>query len=1242
MRTRVSLGLLILPTLAAIALLTDPRLTAQSAPLVPYPLVFVSRQIPDQGSIYWNVPKDQPGVGPHSRFRLAAPGQLVVRNTDGTLHVLIDGGTPASTAPFNLVDVDAPEVSYDGQWIAFAGVPQSANTSDNRNPVKNPSAWRIYLIRADGTGLRRVTPDENRSAIPANMQAYDDTDPCWLPDGRLVFTSTRWPSFAQYSGVRTSNLYIANIDGSGLHRITAERNGADRPLIDPLTGRIVFSRWWRNHRMPLDSLATVADPSGGYIQKDGLSADRNLEMTGDPQYADFLFRNAWHPAVINPDGTGLAMWSGSLVNTGISGNDERNHLYGGGFSPSGELYANFFPMYNMTEAAGFGGIRKFTRASDGVTNPYTPILGITTVSTSNFAHTSPNSYGIYNSAVGYVTEPEVLPDGRVIVSRAVDYNQDYGLYVMNADGSNLTPVYDRAGTTELRARAIRPRTAPPVLAETVTQVPSLVPPTADGPYDVDGMFVFDALNVYFNAPVDSDIISAPAIGSAASIRFFIDHQRTSPGSFPNLDWPILLDEMTIKADGSVAAHAPANVPLFEQLRTSDGHVPFTNPPFQTGSGHVAGMNYGRPGATARCVGCHMGHSQVPSPATDAAAKWTNLAPGAAVTVSSTRDASQNNGVIDRRVMKGEIWRYWVAANGQSANQWVKLTFPVSIRVSAVRLYNPRPGDEAHSTLQVPSATVTLYSDAAATQPAGSQSVGALAVSGTTATFATPVVARAVRVDLGTVTGTFYGAHAAGLAEIEVIASGDITSTDPPPPTDPPTPGPPVPPTTDPPGNAPPLTPTDPPPASAVNTYFAEGASGDVFNYRLAVLNTTATDTQVYVQYLRQGAAPLTRSYVMPAHARITIAGADVPELRNASFGAIVTAIPGVIAERTMSWDTGGDMNDATTAKALGAPSMSWYLAEGNSGFFDTFILLVNPSSTMTAHASVSFFTQSGQVVQTSRDVGPNQRVTIVTADIPELLMQSFGTTVLSDAPILVERAMYFRNGQPMFVGGAAAGAVPAPATHWFLPEGQAGGFFSTFVLVANPNPSPVDLTVRYLTAAGVARTDHLTLAATQRWTVNLNDLPELNNSDVSTDISASAPVVAERSMYWPNPGPWYGSHNSLGLTELATRWGLAEGQVGGPQSASTYILLANPGTTAADVTLTFYRESALAPFTITRTVPPGTRMTIDCAAEALSNGERFGAVVSSTQPIAVEHSMYWNTGAKLWGSGSNETGIKLP
>jgi hypothetical protein len=162
---------------------------------------------------------------------------------------------------------------------------------------------------------------------------------------------------------------------------------------------------------------------------------------------------------------------------------------------------------------------------------------------------------------------------------------------------------------------------------------------------------------------------------------------------------------------------------------------------------------------------------IPVPATDEEAKWTNLAPGATVAVSSTRDATYNSGVIDRRVMKGETWRYWTGAPEQQANQWVQLTFPVPVTVRKVRLYNPRQGGEANSSVQVGAATVKLYSDTAATQQVDGGTAGGLSVSGTDVSFA-DVKVRVVRVELSQVTGTFYGARVASLGEIEVIARGE--------------------------------------------------------------------------------------------------------------------------------------------------------------------------------------------------------------------------------------------------------------------------------------------------------------------------------------------------------------------------------------------------------------------------------------------------------------------------------------
>jgi len=429
------------------------------------------------------------------------------------------------------------------------------------------------------------------------------------------------------------------------------------------------------------------------------------------------------------------------------------------------------------------------------------------------------------------------------------------------------------------------------------------------------------------------------------------------------------------------------------------------------------------------------------------------------------------------------------------------------------------------------------------------------------------------------------------------------------------------------------------PAGSAQTYYAEGAAG-FFDYRLAVLNTAAAETWLNISYLREGGTPVNRSYSIGPNRRITISGNDVAELVGTSFAAVVSGPSTVVSERTMRWRMNG-ADGATGAKALSAPSTTWFLAEGNAGFFDTYILLANPSATATT-ATVDFLLDGGGVVRRTYTLGGNARFTVWTNQIPELHLRSFATSVTSAAPILVERAMYLPGVHGPWEEGHASAAVPAGARDWFLAEGSTGDWFEMFVLIANPNPSNVTATIRYLTPAGVARTETRTLPASSRTTIQVDALPGLGATDVSVSVSASANVIVERSMYWPGvPGPWYGASNSVGITTLRTRWALAEGEVGGADGASTYVLLANPGTSTASVTLTFYRESG-APIVVTRAVAAGSRQTVAAAGVGIGSGERFGVVVDSTQPIAVERSLYWNSAGQLWKSGTNETGTPIP
>jgi hypothetical protein len=427
------------------------------------------------------------------------------------------------------------------------------------------------------------------------------------------------------------------------------------------------------------------------------------------------------------------------------------------------------------------------------------------------------------------------------------------------------------------------------------------------------------------------------------------------------------------------------------------------------------------------------------------------------------------------------------------------------------------------------------------------------------------------------------------------------------------------------------------PSGSVQTYYAEGAEG-FFDYRVAVLNTASTETWLNVSFLREGAPPVGRSYSVGGGRRMTISARDVPELNGTSFAAVVSGPSSVVSERTMRWRLNG-ADGATGAKALSAPSTTWYLAEGNAGYFDTYVLLANPAATPTV-ATVDFLLDGGGVVRRQYTLAGNARYTVWTNQIPELVTRSFATTVTAPLPILVERAMYFHGPHGAFEEGHASSAVPSGARNWFLAEGSTGDWFDTFVLISNPNASAVNATIRYLTPTGVARTEVRTLPPTSRTTIPVDQLPGLGATDVSCSITATGNIIVERSMYWPGvPGPWYGAHNSVGITTLRTRWGLAEGEVGGVDGASTYVLLANPGSVAATATLTFYRADA-DPIVVTRNVPAGSRQTVSASSIGLGS-EQFGVVVDSTQPIAVERSLYWNYQGALWTSGTNETGTPL-
>jgi hypothetical protein len=199
--------------------------------------------------------------------------------------------------------------------------------------------------------------------------------------------------------------------------------------------------------------------------------------------------------------------------------------------------------------------------------------------------------------------PAALPDGRILFSYAPGGRGDFGLYVMNKDGSRIEKVFDLLGSFELDAA--------PVVARRLRHIPSDPFASDRGASDVTasvtGSFRFHSLDVFGGSHARAGVRAAPPRTPGARIRFW----KTEPGEREGVDADsaIVIREVPIRPDGSVDEILPADTPLFEQLIDAHGKVLRS----ADGPAHVAGYNWGRHGTEVRCVGCHIGHSLAPVP-----------------------------------------------------------------------------------------------------------------------------------------------------------------------------------------------------------------------------------------------------------------------------------------------------------------------------------------------------------------------------------------------------------------------------------------------------------------------------------------------------------------------------------------------------------------------------------------------------------------------------------------------------
>ena len=407
------------------------------------------------------------------------------------------------------------------------------------------------------------------------------------------------------------------------------------------------------------------------------------------------------------------------------------------------------------------------------------------------------------------------------------------------------------------------------------------------------------------------------------------------------------------------------------------------------------------------------------------------------------------------------------------------------------------------------------------------------------------------------------------------------------------------------------------PRGFVITYLAEGATGTFFDTRLALANPTATTAHVLARYQKDDGTVVSDVRTMAPFSRLTIDVDGVGGMANVAFSSLVEADVQVVADRTMTWGTGGYGSHAERG-VLTRTATTWYLAEGAThGSFDLFYLIQNPGPAAAA-VEIAYLRPAplAPIIRTYT-VAPHSRHTIRVDDVPGLAESDVSAAIRTTnaVPIIVERAMYFTRPDQVYAGGHESAGVTAPQTRWFLAEGATGSFFNMFILLANPSPDPATVQMDYLLTSGQTVTRTHTVGASNRLTLNVAlEAPELGSANMSTVVTSTnnVPIVVERAMWWPAPGVnWQEGHNSPGEIVTGPRWAMGEGETGGAQGTQTYVLIANTSAFAGSARVTLLFEDG----TTTQKVfalPATSRTNISVQGEFPAAADRrFGALVES-------------------------------
>lgn len=188
-----------------------------------------------------------------------------------------------------------------------------------------------------------------------------------------------------------------------------------------------------------------------------------------------------------------------------------------------------------------------------------------------------------------------------------------------------------------------------------------------------------------------------------------------------------------------------------------------------------------------------------------------------------------------------------------------------------------------------------------------------------------------------------------------------------------------------------------------------------------------------------------------------------------------------------------------------------------------------------------------------------------------------------------------------------------------IPEGEPESF-DTYITLCNPGGEEARARLTYMLRDSRQVAEERTLEPFSRKTVKVDDM--LVNEEFSTTVEAlQGKVVAERAMYFRYAQQTPGGHVSPGSTAPATDWFLAEGCT--DYGFDTFVLIQNPSGELAQTTVTFMKEDGSCR-ELMCTVAPYARYTVTVSGVSGMERCEFSTRVSSSRPVVVERSMYFD------------------